>query len=500
MAPFKLLAGLAAVVQSEHQVPFPATPLDERTPGGFTSFSESLLKKGTAAFVPKIVDELKSLVIPGVNQSIVKIAPIRFEDVSIGSYDVSVLPKKGVEISLKDMSNTIAHTDIVVDLKLLTCKGQVWAFNKGASYSATNKIVVDESGDGKLSTETEAFDPGTIQIHHQMQGFVCEASADVLHVVNSVLIDLVKKELKAHLGSIIAKAIDFPVTKFLHVLEQPPAIGLGKEKFKLDNSYLTVNYDNKRISHLHKGEFKSTLHPVESALTPPPMGASGSRDVQFGFSDYVINTLFDAMFAEHIGESQFQIPFIKTIFDKECPKCPIVLKNTFGSAARQTFENGKAAAHLNDVTLEIGALNNASQGFGCHPRGGGCAGPHAGWRAATVLPMVTLSVNSSFSSAFSLEETKDNYGVRVKFGLEDLSQTVVISHIGKIDMSDLSRDLKLLISNALDKVNQELPALPLPPVAGMKLAKPVFSTNNRILLLEADVVMPSAADVAVIIV
>lgn len=479
MATLKLLAGLAAAVRSsEPQIPFPATPLDVKTPGGFTSFSESLLKKGTAAFVPKIVDELKSLVIPGVNQSIVKIAPIRFEDVSIGSYDVSVLPEKGVEISLKDMSNTIAHTDIVVDLKLLTCKGQVWAFNKGASYSATNKIVVDENGDGKLSTETEAFDPGTIQIHHQMQGFVCEASADVLHVVNSVLIDLVKHELKAHLGSIIANAVDFPVTKFLHVLEQPPAIGIGKEKFKLDNSYLAVNYDNKRISHLHKGEFKSTLHPVESALTPPPIGASGSGDVQLGFSDYVINTLFDAMFAEHIGESQFQIPFIKTIFDKECPKCPIVLKNTFGSAARQTFENGKAAAHLSGVTLEIGAVNNASK----------------------VLPMVTLKVNATFSSAFSLEEAKDNYGIRVKFGLEDLSQTVVISHIGKIDMSDLSRDLKLLISTALDKVNQELPALPLPPVAGMKLANPVFSTNNRILLLDADVVMPSAADPAVIIV
>jgi len=102
-----------------------------------------------------------------------------------------------------------------------------------------------------------------------------------------------------------------------------------------------------------------------------------------------MGTLFDALFAEHIGEEQIKIPFVKTIFDKECPKCPIILKSTFSSPARQTFSQGVAEAHLIGMNLEIGALNNESK----------------------VLPMVTLNVNASAGVAFSLEKTSSNYGV-----------------------------------------------------------------------------------------
>merc|ERR1719217_229664 len=101
-----------------------------------------------------------------------------------------------------------------------------------------------------------------------MNGFFCEAAADALHIVDSALIDILTKALDQHLAGIIAKVVDTPADFFIREIEQPPALGLGKEKFYLDNSYVDVSYDNHRITHLHKSEFKSSLHPVESTLKP----------------------------------------------------------------------------------------------------------------------------------------------------------------------------------------------------------------------------------------
>ena len=36
--------------------------------------------------VPKLVSDIKDIVIPGVNQSMIWIDPIKFKDVTIGSY------------------------------------------------------------------------------------------------------------------------------------------------------------------------------------------------------------------------------------------------------------------------------------------------------------------------------------------------------------------------------------------------------------------------------
>lgn len=453
---------------------------NQGNPGGYTSISESVLKRGAGALVPTLVHDIKNIVIPGVNKSLFAIDPIHFEDVSIGSYDVSILPNKGVQVTLTNMSNVIAHTNIMVNVELIKCTGQIWASATGASYKALNTIVVDEDGNGKLKTETPpgGFDVGSIEVHHKMNGFICEAAADVLHVVDGVVIDLISNALQSHLASVIAKTVDVPADLLLHEIEKPPALGLGKEKFKLDNSYVNVMYDCHRITHLHKAEFKSTLHPMESTRTPPTLGASGDRDVQFGFSDYTMNTLFDALFAEHIGETQFKIPFVKTIFDKECPKCPIVLQSTFGSPAQQTFSNGLAEAHLSDMNLQIGALNNESK----------------------VLPMVTLSVNASAGVAFSLEKTTSNYGVKASLSLGSFQQQLLLSHIGKVDMSDLTRDVKQLLTSVLSTLNSDIPALPIPAIAGMTLGKPLFSIQDRILLLEADLVMPVKRAPAIVLI
>jgi len=217
----------------------------------------------------------------------------------------------------------------------------------------------------------------------------------------------------------------------------------------------------------------STLHPKESSLKPPKLAASGDRDIQLAFSDYLVNTLFDAMFAEHIGETQIKIPFIKTIFDKECPKCPIVIQATFDAPGRQTFKKGTAAVDITGMNLAVGALNNASK----------------------VLPMVTLSVNASAGVAFSLTKTAKNYGIKADLSL-DFNQQLLISHIGKIDMSDLTRDVKQLITLVLKKLNKDIPALPIPLIAGATLGKPAFVIADRVLLFEADLVMPHIADVA----
>lgn len=441
-------------------------------PGGYLSLSESMLRRGADALVPRLVHDIKNIVIPGVNQSLFWIDPIRFQDVTIKSYDVSVVEDKGVKVSLEKMSNVIAHTRLGVDLRLIKCTGEIWASATGSSYTAMNTIVTDKDGNGKLQTVTPpgGFDVGAIEVHHKMDGFICEAAADVLHIVDGVVIDLIKNTLQAHLASIIAAIVDKPVDLLLGLIEKPPALGFGKEKFRLDNSYLAVNYDNHRITHLHKSEFKSTLHPQESSLKPPSLSASGDRDIQFAFSDYVVNTLFDALHAEHIGEAQMTLPYIKTIFDKECPKCPIAVQNKFNKAGRQEFLNGEASAKFTQMTLTIGALSKASK----------------------VLPMVTLSVNASAGVSFSLKQTATNYGVKASLALNDFEQQLLVSHIGKIDMSDLTRDVKLLLNSLLGMVNKDMPLLPIPTIAGVKLGKPAFTIADRVLLLEADLVMPDS--------
>merc|ERR1712178_501683 len=147
------------------------------------------------------------------------------------------------------------------------------------------------------------------------------------------------------------------------------------------------------------------------------------------------------------------MPYMLTIFDKECPKCHIVLRTTFSSPARQTFLGGLAEAHVTGLTLDIGALSNNSK----------------------VLPMVSLSVNASAGVAFSLKEASSKWGVKASLSLGDFQQNLLVSHIGKIDMSDLTRDIKSLLNELFANLNQLLPTLPPPSFGKAKLAKPVFT-------------------------
>ena len=160
----------------------------------------------------------------------------------------------------------------------------------------------------------------------------CWASVDanVWHLVNSATIELVGQQLQQKLVPIVADLVDTPRNVALKLFEKPPAFRFGKEKFALDNSFVSVDYGNQRITRSYKGAFKSVAHPiVESSLSPLALSIVDNRNFVMSFSDYVANTLFESLYAEHIGEAQVKIPGIKTLFDKQCPMCNIVIAVKF---------------------------------------------------------------------------------------------------------------------------------------------------------------------------
>ena len=64
-------------------------------------------------------------------------------------------------------------------------------------------------------------------------------------------------------------------------------------------------------------------------VSPPAVSISDNRNFVMSFSDYVANTFFESLYAEHIGGTQLNIPGIKTLFDKHCPMCRSVIAVKF---------------------------------------------------------------------------------------------------------------------------------------------------------------------------
>jgi len=451
-----------------------ATAAATTIPAGYLSISGTSLSRETKTFVPEIVDAIKGMEIPGINQTLFWVEPIRFEDVTIGSYDTTIVDKKGaagVEVNLHNMSNQVAHTKIFVRdlLGKLKCTGEIWASATGGSFKAINTLEVDQDGNGKVVTVSPAggFDIGTAEVYHKMDQMGCEALAFVLGAVDNAVLALIGQQLQQQLVPVVAKLVDTPLDVALKFLEKPPPLGFGKETFSLDNSFVSVDYGNDRITHNNKGEFKSNAHPVESSLKPPALSKAHNRDFVMSFSDYVLNTLFESLYAEHIGESQVTIPGIKTLFDKQCPGCPIVIAVKFAEPLKQTFEKGKAAVTMKKAMMEVGALNNSQ-----------------------VLPLVTLRVDSVADVVFKLEQTKTNADIKATLSLDSFSCELLVSHIPiPIPLLDLDRDMKSLISSLLETLNTDIPALQIPVVGGIKLAKEEFVIADRELRLEADFVV-----------
>jgi len=442
-------------------------------PGGMLSIAVSALKRGADSFVPQIVETLKETVLPGQNDTLFWFEPIRVKDLSIGSYDVTLVPDQGVLVNLANMSNQLAQTRFMVhDLfNFVKCGGVIWAEAEGARYAAMNSVELDTDGFGKLVVKTPAdgFDVGSVTVHHQMDTAGCEAVANVVHLLDGAIIDLIAGQLEKNLASIVATLIQTPANLGLSLLERPPAIGLFDEKFQLDNTFVGISYDDDRITHYAKGQYQSTKNPKESSLTPPGLSSAGDRDVVWSFSDFTINTLFESMYAEHVGENLIVLPLIKTLFDKECPSCPIVIKNTFSQRGQQSFDNDMGRADFRGMTWEVGALQAGD----------------------VVLPMVDLSINASLGQTFVLQQTAANAALKTTLSLENFQQKLLVSHIGEIDTSDLTRDIYAVALAGIAMLNADLPVLSIPVIEGVKMANEQISASNREVRVEADLVAAS---------
>merc|ERR1712070_1067608 len=340
-------------------------------------------------------------------------------DITIGSTSVSVVAGEGLEISLNDMSNTVAHTHFCGGLPIKCC-GEVWASATGQEFTGLVEVVVDESGQGSLKTTSKGFSPGDVQIHHKMENFACEAVADGLGLLNSVVIAGANKALESAFPMILQKVVGVPGDAILNELENPPALGFGAEKFQLDNHFVGVDYQNNRLTHYHKGEFKSTVNPKESKQTPPSLSVAGGRDIELGFSDYVFNTLFESLKAEHIGETQIELPIhLPTTFSL-CSDCPAVVQVKFKNRGQCEFMNGKATNTLDEMKFQIGVKTK--------PLG-------------IVAPAFTVTVDAAASIAFALDQQSGkDPRLKATQSLESFSQKDVISVIGEINTDDLNRD------------------------------------------------------------
>lgn len=442
-------------------------------PGAFFSLSADPLNSALSDVTGAIVNTLKDVKIPGHSDFILQIDDLGFEDVSVGSTSVSVVPNEGLEISLKDMSNTIAHTHFCGGFPKKCC-GEVWASATGQSMTALVEIVADEAtGQSMIKTSSKGFSAGDVQIHHKMENFLCEAVADGLGLLNSVIAAGASKALELAFPMILDKVVSVPGDKILNILENPPAIGLGAEKFQLDNHFVSVDYSNNRLTHYHKGEFKSTVHPKESRQIPAPLTVTGSRDIELGFADYVFNTLFEALKAEHIGEAQIELPIHTPTggpLASLCSGCPAVVQVKFTKRGECSFMGGKATNTLGTMKFQVGVK-----------------------KGLIVLPAFTVTVDATADIAFALDQPSGQAPtLKATFALDSFHQKDVISVIGEIHTEDLNRDIEALLGGLLDKINGAVPPLPILSLPGTKYENPAFVVDNHQLLIQSDLVKASA--------
>jgi len=288
-----------------------------------------------------------------------------------------------------------------------------------------------------------------------------------------VVIGLVSKALEVHIPGIVAKAIDTPANLILYGIENPPALGFGEEKFKLDNTFVKVDYNDHRITHYNKCQFKSTKNPRESLQVPHPLHVSSERDVALGFSDYSLNTLFEAFYIEHMFEQNITLPFLHTpegFF--LCSDCPVEVKITFNKQAEARFIGNRAQNIIRDMQFEVGMHMNSSDPTGDF-----------------VAPIATLAVDATASMEFELLQPDGKLPtLKAAISLESFNQRVVATFIGDITIPAVTRLTEELLNSLLDKINKAVPALPIPAIAGVKLDNPAFVVDNDQLVVLADLV------------
>jgi len=416
---------------------------------------------------------MKAIKIPGHKDPLLQIDDLQFADVTIGSAAVSVKPDEGVEVSLQDMSNHVAPVNFCAGFPVKCC-GQLWASATGGSFTGLSTIAVDETtGLGELTTAVSGFSAGDVQIHHKMESAACEVVADGMGLINDVAVGLVTTALNLALPGIVTKVVDTPGNLILGALEKPPALGLGAEKFQLDNTFVSVDYQNHRITHFQKGEFFSTVNPRESRQTPPSLAVAGDRDVELGFSDYVFNTLFESLKAEHIGETEIELPIHTPSTLVVCPACPVVAQVKFQNRGDCEFMGGKATTKFASMKFEIGLKTK--------PLG-------------VVMPAFTVTVDATASTTFTLNQASGKApSLKATFTLDSFSQKDVVILIGEISTDDVDRDIEAILTSLMTKINNDVPALPILSLPGVEYSNPSFVVDNHLLLVQADFARASSA-------
>merc|ERR1712050_529869 len=102
--------------------------------------------------------------------------------------------------------------------------------------------------------------------------------------------------------------------------------------------------------------------------------------------------------------------------------------------------------------------------------------------------MVTASVDLVMTAQFGLHVDDERYRIKTTLTLESLDASLVASQVGPIQPSDLTQDIRQLLSELLPKLNDAIPDVQMPPIPGMHIGDQEFIIADRELVLSANFV------------
>merc|ERR1711865_120912 len=156
-----------------------------------------------------------------------------------------------------------------------------------------------------------------------------------------------------------------------------------------------------------------------------------------------------------------------------CSDCPAVVNVTFQRPAEARFMGGRASNMLKGMKFEFGVRVNPSD------------------QLNVVAPLATLTVDATAVMEFELRQPEGRLpNLKATLVLDSFEQKVEALFI-EVPIDFITRDLKAVLSNLLDKINAGVPALPIPAIAGVKLDNPSIVLDNHQLVVLADLAQAS---------
>lgn len=116
-----------------------------------------------------------------------------------------------------------------------------------------------------------------------------------------------------------------------------------------------------------------------------------------------------------------------------------------------------------------------------------------------VTPAFSVTVDATASIGFALNQASGKApSLKATFSLDSFSQKDVISFIGEINTDDLNRDIKAVLESLLNKINDDVPALPILSLPGLEYENLAFVVDDHVLRVQADIVRASTAAVIMV--